>query len=70
VGCAGLIFIESFIVSRQSLSSVDFIKSRQENREVFSFVDESPDLLLPTMKRADPLIQKTLLAQVVRIQAL
>jgi len=52
------------------LSSVDFIKSRQENREVFSFVDESPDLLLPTMKRADPLIQKTLLAQVVRIQAL
>jgi hypothetical protein len=42
----------------------------EKTTRVFSFVDESPDLLLPTRKRADPLTQKTLLAQVVRIQAL
>ena len=47
-----------------------FIDTRRENHEVFSFVDESPGLLLSKKNRENPLTQKTLLAQVVRIPVL
>jgi hypothetical protein len=47
-----------------------FIHAWRENHEVFSFVDESPDLLLLKRSRADPLTQETLLAQVMRISSL
>jgi hypothetical protein len=47
-----------------------FIQVWRENHEVFSFVDESPGLLMSRRKPTDLLTQKTLLAQVVRIPVL